>query len=298
MMNFAIIQAAMLQHLLHFYEMYPDNLLSLRGARRTDLPADLMERVTFHRERQIELLGMAQLFRLSPDAEDLLFRLLVEMRSEGLDAIYHEVRLPFPVLLIERAARPDGFTLLGQVIQDEGEIYTQRFLVSASGIVPNLLVLCSSGLSGEVLPSPTQEISRFLNPNEPMEVALEEEGLLSRQFLGIAVALATLLKHRGMLKVSEAPAHSRPDRRRAERAGRPLPNTRVSVITLGEAGQGQLEAMWGGTGMEQGAPRRAHWVRGHFMRTPSGGLSWRMPHIRGAGPLIGQERRVVGTPSD
>lgn len=288
----------MLQHLLDFYRAYPDNLLSVRGARRTGLPTDLTERVAYHRSRQLKLLGAAQLFRLSPDAEELLFRLLTEMRADGLEAIYHEVRLPFPVLLIERAARPDGFTLLGQVTQAEEEIYTQRFLVAESGVVPNLAVLCSSGLSGEVLPSPTQEISRHLSPAEPMETALEEELLLSRQFLGIAVAMATLLKHRAMLEVSEGPAHPRAERRRAEREGRPLPDTRVSVITLGEAGRGQLEAMRDEKTARPGGPRRAHWVRGHFMRNPSGGLSWRMPHIRGAGPLIGQERRVVGAARD
>lgn len=33
-------------------------------------------------------------------------------------------------------------------------------------------------------------------------------------------------------------------------------------------------------------------LRGHWMRTAAGGLSFRTPHIRGAGPVIHQERRV------
>jgi hypothetical protein len=284
----------MLQHLLDFYRAYPDNLLSVRGARRTGLPTDLTERVAYHRSRQLELLGAAQLFRLSPDAEELLFRLLTEMRVDGLEAVYHEVRLPFPVILIERPTGPDGVTVLGLLTQGEGEIYTQRFLVTGSGLVPNLLVLRSAGLSGELIPSPTQELLRLLTPGDPAGTALEEEARLSRHMLGATVALATLLKHRGMLERAETAAHPRAERRRAEREGRPLPDTRVSVISLGEAGRGQLEAMRDAKAARKGGPRRAHWVRGHFMRNPSGGLSWRMPHIRGAGPLIGQERRVVG----
>lgn len=288
----------MLQNLLDFYRTYPDSLLAVRGARATTVPEDLMRQARHHRDRQLELLERAQRFRLSPDAEELLFRLLTEMRADGLEAVYHEVRLPFPVLLIERPTGPDGVTVLGLLTQGEGAVYTQRFLVTGSGLVPNLLVLRSAGLSGELLPSPTRELLRLLAPGEPDGAALEEEARLSRHLLGATVALATLLNHRGMLERSEAPAHPRAERRRAERAGHPLPDTRVSVITLGEAGRGQLEAMREERGARRGGVRRAHWVRGHFMRNPSGGLSWRMPHIRGAGPLIGQERRVVSETRD
>ncbi|WP_299155016.1 hypothetical protein, partial [uncultured Tateyamaria sp.] len=43
---------------------------------------------------------------------------------------------------------------------------------------------------------------------------------------------------------------------------------------------------------EEVSKRRAHWVQGHFMRNRAGGISWRNPHVRGAGPLIEQERHV------
>lgn len=47
----------------------------------------------------------------------------------------------------------------------------------------------------------------------------------------------------------------------------------------------------------EGMPRRTHWVRGHHMKSRSGKLVWRMPHLRGAGPLILQLRHVTGSAS-
>jgi hypothetical protein len=98
-----------------------------------------------------------------------------------------------------------------------------------------------------------------------------------------------------MLEVEERSAYSRAERRRAEKAGRPLPDIRISKISLGEVGKGQLAAKNRDQNQDPTleAKRRAHWVRGHWMRTAAGGLSFRTPHIRGAGPVIHQERRVT-----
>jgi hypothetical protein len=114
-------------------------------------------------------------------------------------------------------------------------------------------------------------------------------------FLAMGVGIATLLKYKGMLEVEEGSAYPRAERRRAEKAGKPLPDIRISKISLGKAGKGQLAAMNRDHQKDQVSEvmRRAHWVRGHWMRTAAGGLSFRVPHIRGAGPLIHQERYVT-----
>ena len=63
--------------------------------------------------------------------------------------------------------------------------------------------------------------------------------------------------------------YPRQQRRQAERSGKVLPDTRISKITLGKAGRGQLEAMKEGIAADgrEGVPRRTHWVRGHYMRS-------------------------------
>lgn len=288
----------MFQMLIDFFDTYPDNLLGLKGKLRSEVPSDLMERIQDHKERQQFILGEAHLFRLDDDVEWMLDSLIDEMKRDGLEDIFLKVKLPFPVILLERAALTDGFKLFGLLTQEGDTIYTQRFLVQQEGLVPSTMVLRSSGLVGNNLPTPTQELTRFLSGKDELADALEVEEQTVRYLLGLAVAMSTLLGHRGMLEVEEASSYSRPERRRAEKAGRPLPATRVSKITLGEAGRGQVAAMRdvSASGEGEKGRRRAHWVRGHYMRNQSGGASWRMPHIRGAGPLVSQERHVVADP--
>lgn len=59
--------------------------------------------------------------------------------------------------------------------------------------------------------------------------------------------------------------------KRAEKAGKPLPDTLVTRVRLGSAGKIQLKAT-------------------HVERRPE--KVFRMPHIRGTGPVIPQARRV------
>lgn len=86
---------------------------------------------------------------------------------------------------------------------------------------------------------------------------------------------------------------------RAGETGTAANPTRVSRITLGQAGRGQLEAMNEDAteSRDKRGNKRTHWVRGHPMRNRSGGISWRMPHLRGAGPLNSQRREVTAARS-
>lgn len=69
---------------------------------------------------------------------------------------------------------------------------------------------------------------------------------------------------------------------------------RVIKVKLGELGRHQLRAMNHETDGDKSEKnqRRAHWVQGHFMRNRAGGISWRTPHLRGAGPAVPQERHL------
>lgn len=285
----------MLQSMTEFFDVYPNNLFQIKGKRPSDIDPDLMKGLKDYKERQQLILNETHSFRFDEDSVWMLRRLITEMKKEGLEEIFHTVRLPFPAILLEGISKSADSESVGFVTQVGENIYTQRFLVSEGGLVPSLIALQSTGLEATVIPTPTQDFFRSVSDQPDMTGIIEEEQLVDNYFLGIAVAMATLLKHRGMLTVEQTSAFSRPERRRAKKDGRILPATRVSKITLGESGRGQFDAMREGalSNDSDKVRRRAHWVRGHFMRNPTGGLSWRMPHIRGAGPLINQERHVT-----
>ncbi|MES2335323.1 MAG: hypothetical protein V4551_11680 [Pseudomonadota bacterium] len=99
----------------------------------------------------------------------------------------------------------------------------------------------------------------------------------------------------GPLDAAEEPMFSRPERRRMERdgalpAGAPPTVTRIRVNAQGRLHLQAVDEEEGGAG---GARRRAHRVRGHYMRTSSG-VSWRRAHVRGLGQ-VNETVRVVGS---
>jgi hypothetical protein len=285
----------MLEQLQRFFEDYPRQILQMRGTRSADLPEGLMERLLDYRHRQLVNLEDAQYFRIEPAAYWMLTRLVSEMKSEGLEELYSQVMLPFPAMMIEIADSGGGDQLLtGVIIQIDDTIYTQRFVLRKDDLAPSSCVVISKGLKAEVIDTPTRALMTAIGVTLPEDM-VEDELAWNRTFVALAVAIATLLQHEGMLKLEEVSLFPRQMRRQAERSGKPLPDTLISKISLGKAGRGQVEAMKADDADEghDGVPRRTHWVRGHPMRSRSGQIVWRMPHLRGAGPLIKQVRRIA-----
>lgn len=278
--------------LKEIYARYPEVLLAQLGADESRVDMPLRQRLRSYRQRQLRQLDEAHVFRIEREAMDMLFGLIRELSAEALDDVFGRVRLPFPVLLLE-CITEDGNRRAGLVSQEAGQIASQTFAMAREGCLPSLLecVLADDG-QVETLRTPTLELLEMVHRSSSAQ--LDEEASHNRWFIKLAVSLATLIQHKGMLEIEERAAYSRAERRRADREGRPLPATRISVIRLGDAGRAQRAAMRGEAHGDDRAraPVRAHWVRGHFMRNPSGGLSWRMPHIRGAGPLVAQIRSV------
>lgn len=102
----------------------------------------------------------------------------------------------------------------------------------------------------------------------------------------------------GPLDAVEEPMLSRPERRRMERegllpAGVPPVLTKIRVNAQGRLHLRAVDDDEGGVG---GARRRAHRVRGHYMRTAKG-ASWRKAHVRGLGP-VNETVRVVEAARD
>ena len=284
----------MLSTLLQFYAQYPSNILALRGVRRAELGAPLLEELDCHGTVQHQLLRAAQVYVLDKPAQLMLQDLSTGMKREGLDEMFGGVRLPFPSMLLTVPEPATGIWPAGLITQQDDTLYTQVFHESRGGFMPNLLIFASQGTKVEALYTPTFKLSTAIGEEIDEEAVIAQERPLSLSFLQIVVGMSVLLRYKAMLETEEVPAFPRAERRRAQKAGRPLPDMRVVKVRLGELGRGQLQAMRADEddGPSDAAPRRAHWVQGHFMRNRAGGISWRNPHVRGAGAVVPQERRV------
>lgn len=285
----------MLQTIIEFYKSFPDSLLNVFGKSRSEIAPDLLNRLTQYRDMQIHNLSQAEIFQIDGEAEEMLARLMNEMSSDGLEDTFQHVKLPFPAMIIEKSARFDGFKGVGLLTQIDTAIEAQFHAVNNDGLMPSLTIISTDSFPFKVIPTPTADLSSIIPSINNLSEGMVQDRTNAITFLSMGVGIATLLKYKGMLEVEEAPAYPRAERRRAEKSGRPLPDTRVSKISLGKAGKGQLAAMKRDQKQDPAVEgkRRAHWVRGHWMRTAAGGLSFRTPHIRGAGPVIHQERLVT-----
>lgn len=284
----------MIGTLTKFFETYPQSFLDTNGPFRDGIPPELMSRMLEFRDRQLHVLSYAKHYRIDQETVQMLTDLAYGTKPSGREEIYREAQFPFPALLVEcpDSTGEGSYVALTTVVDDY--MYTQRMLVSAKGIVPSLLVLKSSGLKGEVIYTPTYEAA-MLGPKHPDgEAALQGEREVCSQFVAIVATMCSMLKYKGMIETEEVQAFSRPERRRAEKAGKPLPDALVTRVRLGSIGRIQLKA----TRVERdpedpSGKRRAHWVAGHYMRHMARtDKVFRMPHIRGAGPVIPQMRRV------
>ncbi len=284
----------MLANLLDFYGRYPDVLLYLKGIERRSLRPDLIESLDFHGRRQREILDIAQFYQIEESAQIMLNDLSAQMHEDGLNSMFSNVRLPFPAMLLTVPEPKVGEWPAALITQDGNVLYSQIYLANNHGLFPNLLIFKSQGSSIEILHTPTFALSQAIGENVTEEDAIKQEKSLCFGFLAMAVGMSILFEHKAMLEKKEVPAYPRAERRRAQKSGRTLPNKSVIKVELGELGRHQLEATSDKRRVndEISSKRRAHLVQGHFMRNRSGGISWRNPHIRGAGPLLEQERHI------
>lgn len=284
----------MLSDLLGFYRRYPDILFHLKGIDRDSLPRDLIDSLDFHGQRQREIFDVAQVYQIDERAELMLRNLSAQMQRDGLDSMFSNVRLPFPAMLLTVPEPKVGEWPAALITQDNNTLYTQIYLSNKHGLFPNLLIFRSHGASVDILHSPTFSLSQEIGVDVTEDAAVKQEKSLCFDFLAIAVGMSILFEYNAMLEKEEVSAYPRAERRRAQKSGRTLPNKSIIKVKLGELGKRQLEATSDQSQVDEEATykRRAHWVQGHFLRNRAGGISWRNPHIRGAGPLLEQERHV------
>ena len=98
--------------------------------------------------------------------------------------------------------RQNDGSVIGLVTQVEGNIYTQRFVIRQSTVGPSTCCLVTKGMKAEVVSTPTRELFEAVGMPVP-DGMIEDELAMNRNFLGAAVAIATLLRHDGMLEVQQ-----------------------------------------------------------------------------------------------
>ena len=202
----------------------------------------------------------------------------------------------------EAGTRRTGVLVRGT---DKG-VFACSFHSTAEHLLAEPIVFMSFGADGQS--------DMVLNPHtapalmEPFQGSQDERvsqlfgAALPQSAWAIVTAVGTMhliATKGGPLEKVEEPMFSRPERRRMER-DKSLEKGAAPTITrirLNEQGRLHLQAIDEEEGGVGGTRRRAHRVRGHFMRTATGS-NWRRAHVRGLGPVNETVRVVRAKGSD
>lgn len=143
----------------------------------------------------------------------------------------------------------------------------------------NMFRIIGSGVGEEVAKRYMQAHTTFM-----IDVSIAGAVLASRLF-------ALMEARDSPMDLVEAGAMSRQERRRQARKGASDPTSHeVTRIILNEEGRNHMRAV--AEASEAGTARKAHWVRGHLMRTETKGYVWRKSHVRGLGDPVMRPRAV------
>ena len=249
-------------------------------------------------------LAQAQIYRLDTGSFSLLDRMLTDLGPAAV-SMFEQTPLPFPTIWVEAdyLGRETGTLITPS--RNATVTQARSFVQWDDGLMPPMHVVEFRGSKAFSAPTMSllmmQEADTSTTRRKMEDERARQQVIISSRMTAMMKASSILLRHPGMFEVSEEiETYSRPERRRAEREGRKLPEIRRISLKLGAFGRGHASAMGPQEGPDPGLcekmRRRAHWVRGHFMQTRSGEVTWRMPHMRGIGPLVAQERRITSTP--
>lgn len=284
-----------------WYVSYLETTPELTGSRLSNPDVTLRSNARKSASSLIEQIDDSKKFILDGQASTMLSQLLQDIGG-GMREMFKEVPLPFQKLWLEIEKQDDQQRQAALIEEKLGNITVWVFSEFGDEVPFAPYIWTFNGVNAVSLRTPNFLEQTFDLPVErqsELQAVAEASKNISMHFLGYAKAMTVLLLNKGMFEeepiILDPPR--RAERRRAEREGRTLPDLRVSKLVLGEFGRGHLQASHeprDGTHTK----KRAHWVRGHFMRNRAGGVSWRMPHIRGAGALIEQERHVTARKAD
>lgn len=257
-------------------------------------------------------LRAARAIRLDDRAVRLVNHYNNEIQAEDLPDVIRSARLPWPRLWME--SRNDEGRDVGALIEEVPGGWACEVHGEAERrdlpFYPALVRIVTDHADGSYRTEPTAAgrayMVRSVRDSSQTEVLKEIMELQREQAFShvrAAAVLSVLLQARGILEERETLALPRQARRRAEREGAQMAREPVSVLDLSKLGQ--AEHAFHVEGIEPAAeepaeggarrPRRTHWVRGHMFMARNRQLTYRRPHLRGAGEAEPVTMRVTAS---
>ena len=259
----------------------------------------------------------AMSFQLDQDAIEFLNRaLLSKMSAEDLVPLFRNIHPPAPMTWVEFPSftrdDPQRFIIKGVLISHEEDPSQFQFFDfiedPEKGVYAPVCFGSFYEWEGDLCLSTFPSVRRDkiaalaaegADPEKVEAMFLERRQALGDDLFGsVGVVLAAIqilnaknspfMEDRtGGLSRQAYRALKRKDPEAAERA-------RDTIrIRLNEEGRRHLDA---DRAARPGAPRQAHWVRGHLMNAPTKGPVWRRAHVRGEGePVL--RTRVLTAPA-
>ena len=242
-------------------------------------------------------------FVIDPDALDLITSLRTGVKLvEDFGPLLLEAPLPFDAVWMEFVEDVEGVptesgvlirkssnrTLVCSFHRRAGAPLVEPMLFMTVDVEAKLDIVIDPFTAAHILDN--YEGSQDERSSQFFEEAFPQTGWAILNAVG---AMHLISAKDGPLGTDEEQMLSRPERRRMERKGE-LPVGAAPTITrirLNDQGRLHLQALDDEEGGAGGARRRAHRVRGHYMRTARG-WSWRKAHIRGLGQ-VNETTRVI-----
>lgn len=257
-------------------------------------------------------LEIAMPFVLNGEALELVRDLAPESYSEEiiLERL-RDFRLPHPMSWIEHEYRSEEtFERLGALIRggDQEPFMVIPFL-EANGmfyepfcmlVVDHAKNQVSLGINHLVLNAHIEHLFDLGLDRDEAVRKMEEGKQIFAEIAAMSVvhlrdAVELMGAKNAPMDGRREPLMSRQERRALARKGEEPPEAgaQTTRIVLNAEGRAHLAAM---RETSEGRPRRAHWVRGHLMRTPTKGPVWRSAHVRGFGDPVMSPRLVITAP--
>lgn len=261
-------------------------------------------------------IGQARAIRLDEKARKLVDHYMDGLSQTAVEDILVSMQLPWPRMWMEFPAedgRDSGILFIQDAKKLTCEFYEESIGDPLYAIYPPVVRIVMDRVA-ETYRVEATEVCRTMmvvmgadpESREELNALLEENRLQGITHVARAAVLSVLLQAREILEVEEGATVPRAVRRRAERAGDKLPPTPVSRINLGAIGrteyamcleEGPRDSDMSGEAYEA-RRRRAHWVRGHMFIARNRQLTYRRPHIRGAGAVLDNVMAITAPEED
>ena len=242
------------------------------------------------------------------------FRLIdsyIEKLDQGLfNELLGSQPLPWPLMWTE--FEDDGRTV-GVLYEENDKVTRAQFFyrgltVGAERIVPPTMILEIDPSTKTYMENPSEALVNSvklvdIEGQKSIYDGVTEDRVRMQKYAMQVSVLATLLLAENILNVEPERRLKLDERRRAERAGKRPPASKVSTIDLSDIGKREYKAVFpedpdvlldeNDVGAE--SHRRAHWVRGHMFIARNSKLTYRRPHMRGVGSPHQSEVRVTAS---